>query len=200
MAYRDFKLEDLRAKFGIQNQETILFQNIISVEPSAWLAETLVRHVASIRKTTEKAVSEATISPILSEIQNRNKHKISLFSGENLNADRKSGLNGEVDFLFVLDPLAYELTSPIISITEAKLSKAIYNSFNQAIAQMIGAQLFNQKKNQPYTTIYGSVTNGFEWRFFKLEEKTLHIDETSYTTNNLPQLLGVLQFIIDTYN
>jgi hypothetical protein len=199
MAYRDFKLDDLRTKFGITNQETILFDDVVPVEPSAWLKETLVRHVASIRKTTEKAVSEATISPILSEIQNRNKHKISLFSGENLNADRKNGLNGEVDFLFVLDPLAYELTSPIISITEAKLSKAIYNSFNQVIAQMIGAQLFNQKKNQPHDIIFGSVTNGFEWRFFKLEGKTLHIDETSYTTNNLPELLGVLQTIINFY-
>ena len=199
MAYRDFTLSNLREQFNIVNLETSLFDGVVSVEPSAWLLETLALQSKSIRKTTEKAVSEATISPILSEIQIRNKHKISLFSGENLNANRQAKLNGEVDFLFVLDPLAYELTSPIICVTEAKLNEAISKSYNQVAAQMIGAQVFNQKNKQPYTTIFGAVTNGSEWHFFKIEDKNLHVDTVSYFANNLPQLLGVLQTIIDFY-
>jgi hypothetical protein len=199
MAYRDFTLSDLREQFNIINVETPLFEGVESVEPSAWLVETLQRQSLSIRKTTEKAVSESTISPILSEIQTRNKHKISLFSGENLNANRQAKLNGEVDFLFVLDPSVYELTAPIICVTEAKLDEAISKSYNQVVAQMIGAQVFNQKKKQPHTTIFGAVTNGSEWHFFKIEEKKLHIDTVSYFINDLPKLIGVLQTIIDFY-
>jgi hypothetical protein len=199
MAYRDFKSADLQEKFGIINQTVQLFNNNKIVEPSAWLVETLARQRVSIRNTTEKAVSEAIISPILSEIQVNNKNLISLFSGENLNADREVGLNGEVDFLYVRDPNAYELSSPIISVMEAKLDKAISKSFNQAIAQMIGAQVFNKKNNQPYPIIFGVVTNSFEWRFFKLEGKILSIDSRQYSLNELPQLLGALQTIIDFY-
>lgn len=199
MAYRDFKSADLQEKFGIINQTVQLFNNNKIVEPSAWLVETLARQRVSIRNTTEKAVSEAIISPILSEIQVNNKNLISLFSGENLNADREVGLNGKVDFLYVRDPNAYELSSPIISVMEAKLDKAISKSFNQAIAQMIGAQVFNKKHNQPYPIIFGVVTNSFEWRFFKLEGKILSIDSRQYSLNELPQLLGALQTIIDFY-
>jgi hypothetical protein len=65
---------------------------------------------------------------------------------------------------------------------------------------MIGAQVFNQKKKQPHTTIFGAVTNGSEWHFFKIEEKTLHVDTVSYFINDLPKLLGVLQTIIDFYH
>ena len=165
MAYRDFKSADLQEKFGIINQTVQLFNNNKIVEPSAWLVEALARQRVSIRNTTEKAVSEAIISPILSEIQINNKNLISLFSGENLNADREVGLNGEVDFLYVRDPNAYELSSPIISVMEAKLDKAISKSFNQAIAQVIGVQVFNKKHDQPYQIIFGVVTNSFEWRF-----------------------------------
>lgn len=199
MAYRDFKLSDLREKFNITNHEVLLFEGIKKVEPSAWLLETLKRNESSIRKTTEKAVSEATISPILSEIQIRNKHKISLFSGENLNANRQDKLNGEVDFLFVLDPSAYELTAPIICVTEAKLDEAISKSYNQVAAQMIGAQVFNQNNKNTHTTIFGAVTNGTEWRFFKIEKKDLYIDSVSYFIKDLPELLGVLQTVIDFY-
>ena len=200
MAYRDFKLADLENKFGIVQHQVHLFDVIKPIQPTAWLIETLRKKRSGIRPTTEKAVSESTISAILTEIQELNQDKLTLFSGENLNADRAAGLNGEIDFLFVNRPDVFEILVPIINITEAKFNQAIERSISQAAAQMVGARVFNQKNNNPIKTIFGCVTNANQWIFLKLEDNNLLIDKSEYSSNNLPELLGAFQTIIDFYN
>jgi hypothetical protein len=64
---------------------------------------------------------------------------------------------------------------------------------------MYAARLFNQQNNEPYDTIYGAVTNAYEWIFLKLEGNTVLIDKKRYYLNELPTLLGVLQFITNQY-
>ena len=200
MAYRDFKLADLENKFGIVQHQVHLFDVIKPIQPTAWLIETLRKKRSGIRPTTEKAVSESTISAILTEIQELNQDKLTLFSGENLNADRAAGLNGEIDFLFVNRPDVFEILVPVINITEAKFNQAIERSIAQAAAQMIGARVFNQKNNNPIKTIFGCVTNANQWIFLKLEDNNLLVDKSEYSPTNLPELLGAFQSIIDFYN
>lgn len=200
MAYRDFKLADLENKFGIVQHQVHLFDVIKPIQPTAWLIETLRKKRSGIRPTTEKAVSESTISAILTEIQELNQDKLTLFSGENLNADRAAGLNGEIDFLFVNRPDVFEILVPVINITEAKFNQAIERSIAQAAAQMVGARVFNQKNNNPIKTIFGCVTNANQWIFLKLEDNNLLIDKSEYSPTNLPELLGAFQSIVDFYN
>lgn len=200
MAYRDFKLSDLENKFGIVQHQVHLFDVIKPIQPTAWLIETLRKKRSGIRPTTEKAVSESTISAILTEIQELNQDKLTLFSGENLNADRAAGLNGEIDFLFVNRPDVFEILVPVINITEAKFNQAIERSIAQTAAQMLGARVFNQKNNNPIKTIFGCVTNANQWIFLKLEDNNLLIDKSEYSPANLPELLGAFQSIIDFYN
>jgi hypothetical protein len=200
MAYRDFKGTDLKEKFGIVNAQSKLFPDIKHVEPSSLLVQILTRNRQSTSLRTEKAVSEALVSPILMEVLERNQKKITLFSGENLVADKSLGLNGELDFLFLKAPYALDITAPIINITEAKLDRALIKAMNQCAAQMIGAQLFNKTHHYEHDIIYGAVTDGYEWRFVRLEDKTLTLDEDQYNSANLPQLLGVLQTIVDFYH
>ena len=69
----------------------------------------------------------------------------------------------------------------------------------QCIAEMYAAQLFNERKEKPLTAIFGAVTNGTTWLFLKLEQSTVKQDVVEYSTQNLPELLGVLQTIIDFY-
>ena len=47
--------------------------------------------------------------------------------------------------------------------------------------------------------VYGCVTNAFEWVFLKLEDELVTIDNHRYSINDLPELLGALQNIIDVY-
>lgn len=199
MAYRDFKLQELQDKFGVQQQAKVLFPNLTLIPPSDWLIQTMQKKRRGLRITTEKAVSEAIISAVLVEIQERNYQKTTLFSGENLLADKQLGLNGEVDFMFVKQPEASEVVVPVISVTEAKLNLSIEKSKSQAIAQMLGAQYFNSKSENPIQVIHGVVTNGTQWLFMRLDGKMITVDENEYLINDLPSIIGVFQQIIDFY-
>jgi hypothetical protein len=200
MAYRDFKLAEIETKFNIKHRQRKIFDTIQPIQPSAWLIETLRRKRKNIRSTTEKAVSESTISAILAEVQELNDDKLTLFSGEILNADSKVGLNGEVDFMFVNRPDIFEVLAPVINVTEAKFNQAVEKSIPQATAQMIGARVFNQKHNTPIETIFGCVTNANQWLFLKLEGNDLLIDTDPFSPNDLPILLGAFQVIVNFYN
>ena len=79
------------------------------------------------------AKSTYIIAPILAEILRKQQHKIQLFSGGNLEGNKKAKLNGEVDFLIVRYPQAVELRDPIIAILAAKKSD-IEGSFKQCAA------------------------------------------------------------------
>jgi hypothetical protein len=199
MAYRNFKLQELQDKFGVQQQAKDLFPNLKLIPPSDWLIQTIQKKRRGLRITTEKAVSEAIISAVLIEIQERNYQKTTLFSGENLLADKQLGLNGEVDFMFVKQPEASEIVVPVISITEAKLNLSIEKSKSQAIAQMLGAQYFNNKSENPISVIHGVVTNGTQWLFMRLDGKMITVDENEYLINDLASIIGVFQAIIDFY-
>jgi hypothetical protein len=195
MAYRDFKMETLNTKFSIVQASGRLFGELPHVAPSVWLTATLERN-SHFPKTTEKAVSEYLINPILSEIVVLNSGKITLLSGEQLNADKLQNLNGEVDFMFLHIPYTVEVQSPVICITEAKLNQATEKSIPQAAAQMFGAQVFNKNHDKPTETMYGAVTDGEKWIFLKLQNLVLTIDTERYVTKKLDELLGVLHFIV----
>ena len=64
---------------------------------------------------------------------------------------------------------------------------------------MYAARLFNKQMNEPYETIYGVVTNAFDWVFLKLEGDTVWIDTQRYFLNDLPKILGIFQWIINQY-
>lgn len=199
MAYSKFTFLDLENKFGIQQSFRNLFDTskIVPIEPSAYLIETLERQ-RYIPTKTEKARNEFIIAPILAEIKLRNKETIQLFSGEEMMADRKLKLNGEVDFTFVHHPYAAEMRDPIFSVTEAKKG-AIEDGWAQNAAQLYGARVFNQNHNDPVSDVYGAVSNGFDWQFLFLEGNTIYIDEKVFSITNLPLLLGILQSIVNKY-
>lgn len=113
-------------------------------------------------------------------------------------AIKKAKLNGEVDYIFVRYPQAVELRDPIIAIAEAKKGD-IEGGFGQCAAQMYGARLFNRKAENKIEKIYGIVTTGVDWHFLLLENQTVFVDTHTYTIGNLPELLGILNWIVEQY-
>jgi hypothetical protein len=203
MAYKDFTFTDIENKLGISLQYQRLFEESIAlVEPSTLLKKILDRSMGQ-PISSEKMVSEALVSPILFEVREINKEKIQLFSGEIIKADKAKGLSGECDFVLSKLPMSPQLKNPIIQVTEAKKGEVDNaRSLSQTAAQMIGVRIFNQKlhKEQAITTIYGACTTGYEWLFMKLEGDTVYIDTQRYYLVQLPQLLGILQHVIDFYD
>lgn len=198
MAYRNFKIEELEQKFGLIEIGTQIFdaKKIKRIEPSEKLKMDL-EDAAVITLSTEKAVSERLVAPILAEIGKRNDF-IQIFSGEIIVGDKKQGLNGEIDFIFSRTPWTLKPKNPLLCVTESKLG-LVDKGVDQAAAQMLGVRFFNQKHAYKDVPVHGVVTDGKSWRFLKLENNNLFIDRTDYSTSDLSLVLGVLQEIVDFY-
>jgi hypothetical protein len=198
MSYKKFTLEKLKNQFQLEIHKQSLFSDIEPLAQSFWLIETLAL-AKIIAINSEKAKSELIIMPILAEITKHNINKVSLYSGMVLNADSKQGLNGECDFIFSSKPHSYFLESPIFALVEAK-NDNIDNGLAQCIAQMLGAVIFNQKHDVAIPCIYGCVTNSDAWQFLKLENNSIIMDDKRYYLDNVGQLLGLFQHIINFYS
>jgi hypothetical protein len=90
-----------------------------------------------------------------------------------------------------------ELIAPVIAIMEAKEQDLRYG-IAQCAAQLYGAKLFNEAEGFQMPCFYGAATTGEVWRFLKLENNTLSIDEKKYYLGQPNLLIGVLQHIIET--
>ncbi len=143
---------------------------------------------------SEKAKSEAIIFPIVKELKRNNKN-ISVFSGYTFNIDAQNDLMGAPDFMISAKPRIIDVQSPIFCLMESK-NKTPDKGFAQCAAEMYAARVFNQQMGEPYETIYGAVTNAFEWVFLKLEGDTIYIDNNRYYLNELPKILGIFQHVI----
>lgn len=198
MSYKSFTFQQLKERFGLEpSLSPILSAKVKPLEPSEWFWRTLEisSHTAV---TTAKERSERIISPIMLELRERNNRQFSLFSGWSFDVDAELGLNGECDFLLSSVPLDFEIKVPVLALRQTK-GPEIESCLPQCAAQMVAAQLFNEREHNSIPAIYGCVTTGVVWRFLKLEGNNLIIDVDVYCLDNVPMILGVLQTIVNLY-
>lgn len=196
MAYNKFTINQIRKQFEIQVIESPnLFADVTPVAPSEILS-TLLTHYIPLAEAigTEKAKSEFIVAPILAELRELTNQQISLFSGLEFNIDEAQGLTGRCDYIISASPLQFSLTSPILMMVEAK-NDNINEGLGQCMAEMIAAQRFNQQEGNETKAIYGCVTTGSIWRFLKLEEKRIWIDDKQYFIQTPEAVLGILIYI-----
>jgi hypothetical protein len=197
MPYTEFTLDKIEERFGIKNRLDTLFANAIPVTPSDRLRADLQEAQHFILRT-EKARSEWVVVPVLREIARRNHPFLTIHSGENLDADATNGLNGECDFILAKDANTYSISFPIIQIVEAK-KQDFDLGIPQCAAQLIGAEIFNRKREAVIPKIYGCVTTGTNWQFLVYEDSIIYIDPAQYSLGQIDLILGILQQIVDYY-
>jgi hypothetical protein len=197
-SYSKFTYDDLDALQISVQTEALNLDNAPLVEPSAWLKETLELNM-QLPLASEKAKSEGIIAPILSDLVRRNHFTFTYFSGYNFLVDKQHGLKGRCDFLLSKSPKARRIETPVLSIVEAK-NDNLEEGIPQCVAQLYAANLFNQKHGLPSRPIYGTITYAFSWQFILLDGKKAFVDDKLYTLEHLPQIMGILQQIIDSYN
>ena len=197
MSYKNFSLDDLKHTFQLQESRANLFSNIKVIENSEFL-NLILSETLKLPKRSEKARSEQIILPILLDMKRRNADYFTIYSGEILNADKQHGLIGECDFILAKNINAIGLDYPLFCLIEAKKND-IEAGIGQCVAQMLGAKIFNEKAGHPIPIIYGCVTNADNWLFLKLEANLITADTHYYYFDNLKTILGILQFIIDSY-
>ncbi|GAX41706.1 hypothetical protein NIES4075_27030 [Tolypothrix sp. NIES-4075] len=197
MAYSDFKLSELIKTFGLTISESSgLFANVPEVDYSDILATLLQENVdLAVSINTEKARSEMIIAPILLELRRKFNYQIGLFSGVDFNVDNERGLNGFCDFIISLSKEQLLVRAPVITLVESK-NENLNFGLGQCVAEMIAAQLFNQKEENEIPIIYGAVTIGTIWQFLKLKDKTIFIDLSQYYIKDIKKILGILSSAI----
>jgi len=125
-------------------------------------------------------------------------YQISLFSGTDFNVDIEKGLIGYCDFLLSASREQFFISAPVITIVEAK-NENIIGGLGQCVAEMIAAQIFNQRKGIDIPVIYGVVTSGTTWRFLRLNETNVCIDLVEYYINQVDKILGIILKPIQAY-
>lgn len=197
MTYRDFTLEKLQSDFGIKNRRIKLFDNIPAILPSDVLSISLGRN-KKMPLRNEKSRSEWIVAPILAELKELNDDFFTVYSGDLLNVDKPRGLAGECDFMIAKNYNSYTLEAPILAVVEAKKENFDLGT-SQCAAQLIASRIFNKERNAETNILYGCVTTADAWLFLKLEDEILYIDTEFYYLNDLPQLLGVFQYVLNFY-
>ena len=198
MCYRDFtSIIKVKQAFGLTTVEGPRFlPQITPIDPSATLTDFLANSLpVAVATGSEKARSEMIITPVLLEVRKILQQNISLFSGEDFTVDYESGLNGICDYLISRSPEMLEIEAPAVAVVEAKKAD-LKTGIGQCVAEMVAMQKFNEAKGKPISVIYGSVSNGTQWRFLKLEEKIVSIDLNDYALPPLDEILGMLVWMV----
>lgn len=200
MAYSNFTLAKVKEDFGLTVDETQnLFAEIEGVKPSDILRVTLQEYIPLATAIgTEKARSEFLIAPILTEVRRQLNYQISLFSGTDFNVDIEKGLIGYCDFLLSASREQFFISAPVITIVEAK-NENIIGGLGQCVAEMVAAQIFNQRQEINIPVIYGIVTSGTNWRFLRLKENNVYIDLMEYYINQVDLILAIILNPIKSY-
>ena len=201
MSYSQFTLEQIKSEFGITLAEKVgFFASIPEQNYSQLLAETLEYNIPlALSINSEKSRSEMIVAPILIEIRKQLNNQVSLFSGKDFNVDPQRGLTGFCDFLISKSSEQLIIEAPIITLVEAK-NDNIESGLAQCMAEMIAAQLFNQRRNQEINRIYGLITTGSIWKFMQLEETTITIDLNEYFLVNIGKIIGIILHFIESTN
>ena len=198
MCYREFiSIIKVKQAFGLTTVEGPRFlPQITPINPSATLIDFLANSLpVAVATGSEKARSEMIITPVLLEVRKILQQNISLFSGEDFTVDYESGLNGICDYLISRSPEMLEIEAPAVAVVEAKKAD-LKTGIGQCVAEMVAMQKFNEAKGKPISVIYGSVSNGTQWRFLKLEEKIVSIDLNDYALPPVDEILGMLVWMV----
>lgn len=200
MPYSKFTLDELKRKFNITlTGHKGKFNHLPEVSPSPFLLEALEDYLPlAVAIGSEKARSELIVAPILVAVKKKLNQQISLFSGIEFNVDTELGLNGFCDFIISHSPQQFFIESPVIALVEAK-NDNLKSGLAQCMAEMVAAQLFNQRQGKDIAKIYGVITTGTAWQFLELEREKVVFDLQEYSVENLPKILGILtSFLGDT--
>jgi len=193
VAFSDFKrFADAVKKFHLRTRDRSgFFASCPDVTPSPLLVQVLQRG-ASVAAAigTEKARSELIVAQVLLELT-VHAPQVSLFSGIDLTVDPAAGLSGTCDFLLSRAEEQLMLTAPVVALVEAKRDD-LHEGLGQCVAEMVAAQIFNQREGNEIPAIYGAVTTGTVWIFLCLAGQTVTTDLQEYTLTQPEKLLGIL--------
>lgn len=154
--------------------------------PSATITDYLRRLQVFDLENTE-AAKLLLIDALFAEIV-PNHAGLKIWKGMPLKTD---SLDGFADYLISPD-YAY-LKTPLLCVTEAKRDDFLQGRA-QCIAELVACRWNNQREGHEMD-VYGVVSNGQNWRFYRLTATDAIYESPLYNITALPELLGALDSI-----
>ncbi len=201
MAYSNFSLSGVVQQFALTVQDNQpLVTPVLLIAPGTLLRATLDEHLPLATAIgTEKARSELLIMPVLVEVRRLAERQISLFSGIEFSVDPAQGLTGVCDFILSRSREQHILRAPVIIIVEAKKDD-INAGLGQCVAELLAAQLFNERETGSREPVFGVVSTGTVWKFLRLDAGMLTIDPREYYIDQIDQILGVFCVMLQPHS
>ena len=190
MAYMDFALESVEAELGVSQRPGPLFSDLSDAVPPPWLVDHLARGM-ELALVSAKARSEFIVAPILLAVRAASGGRVSILSGPKLDVDPLRRLLGECDFLLALAEPLPRLRPPLLAVVEAKRND-IEAGLGQCAAQLVAAQLFNERAGLANRRVFGCVTTGEDWQFLRLDGQEMVIDPSRRYINRVGSVLEAL--------
>jgi hypothetical protein len=194
MAYADFTLDSVEKALSLSIGLGELFPDIAHLPVPAWLSDLLNRGRESAALVTEKARSEFVVVPILLAARELSPDTLSIFSGQRLDVEPALGLVGECDFILARTSPVPRLKAPLLTILEAKKGD-IESGLGQSIAQTVAARLFNERAGETDRPVFGCVTSGNDWQFFRLDGNEVVLDRKLWFLDQVGGILATFRAI-----
>lgn len=193
MSFSDYKtISQVQTEYQITYEE-IRFIQKTQIEISQNFHNELEFNTTTLDAfSSEAARCELIILPILREIYKKVASKCSLWIQKPISYDNK--LTGTPDYIISKRSSLGKtvLEYPLLILAEAKK-----NDFEQGWAQCLAELVASQKLNQDDSfPVYGIVTDGKYWEFGKLTQNRFMKNTQSFVIDDLPELFGVLDFIL----
>jgi len=155
-------------------------------QASTFLAERLHR-LENFDLTGSERAKELLIDALCEEVIERHPH-LKIWKAAPLQTDE---LTGQVDYLIA--PRKAYLSTPLLCVVEAKK-----DDFEKGLAQCLvemKACAWNNEQTGKAIEVYGIVTNGEVWKFYKFTTKGEVFASLPYALSDSNEILAVLEYI-----
>ena len=165
--------------------------NTEAIDPSSFFGQRMLRLKRFDLRGSE-AAKELIIDAIVEEAL-ANLDELKVWKDAPLSTD---SMTGRLDYLIAQD--RDYLEAPYFCLIEAK-----QDDFTQGMAQcLVGMQAcdFNNQAVGQTITVYGAVSNGEVWRFYRYEPQgslpPIVSESVAFTTGNMGQILGIVRSLL----
>jgi len=188
MAYTEFTLENVESELGVNCSTGEVFLDLQPVAVPPWLTDSLARGM-QLALVSEKARSEFIVAPLLLAVREATNGAVAILLGQRLDVDSARRLQGECDFILARSEPVPMLRAPLMAVVKANTND-IDGGLGQCIAQMVAAQLYNDRAGQPIHAVYGCVTTGEDWQFLRLVGSTITLHRPRLYIDNVGLVLA----------
>lgn len=159
---------------------------IPTFQPSAFLPERL-RRLENFDLTFSERAKELLIDAFCEEVVEQHP-QLKIWKAAPLQSD---DLIGQVDYLIA--PRKAYVTTPLLCAVEAKKDD-FEKGLAQCLVEMKACRWNNEQAAHPID-VYGIVTNGEGWKFYKLTVEGKVYESLLYSLGDRDKILGMLQYV-----